>query len=258
MSKLLDFFKSKPILDEESIVWLFESFFWANKNLDSATFYNKTALVLPSNEFFSGHSNNTTEMAGLIFEKVKQYAQLQHWPCRLFPQDNCQLEQPALPYIEGQLRGDKVIDHSRQQDQFFSILYNPAQVKNPQAMIAYYAQTLAYYLIMISPNKPDNIEENIGPLSEVIGVFMGFGVMLSNTAFNYKNVTCGSCRTISTDRNSYLSQYDITYALAIFCVLKDIPRNQALASIKTNLKFFFKKAYKQVLKRDEIKQLKMS
>ena len=254
---LLDFFKAQPVLDEESVSWLFETFLWAEKYLDADIFYKQSQLVLPSNEFFPGHSNNAADMAQLMFDKVKDYAKLQHWPCRLFPQDNCQLEQPALPYIRGKLRGSELKEQSSADENYFSILYNPAQVKNPQAMISHFAQTLAYYLLLLSPIKPQKTEENISQLSEVIGVFMGFGVVLANSAFNYKNVTCGSCRTPSTDRNSYLSQYDITYALAIFCVLKGIDKKQVLPSLKNTLRSFFKKAYKEVKKRDEIKQFKI-
>ncbi len=251
---LLDFIKSSPVLDESSVSWLFETFLWATKYLDKDVFYHKTLLVLPSNEFFPGHSNNAADMAQLMFDKVREYAQLQHWPTRLLAQDSCQLEQAVLPYIKGQLRGSGAIDQSSQNEQYFAIAYNPAQVKDPQAMISHFAQTLAYYLLLISPDKPQYAEQNLAQLSEVVGVFMGFGIFLANSAFNYKNITCGSCRTASTDRNSYLSQYDITYALAIFCVLKGIEKKQVLSSLKSTLRSFFKKAYKEVKKRQEINQ----
>jgi len=258
---LLDFFKTKPVLDEESIVWLFDTFLWAEKYLDKDIFYNDSVLVLPSNEFFPGHSNNAADMAQLMLDKVKEYAQLEHWPCLLFSQDGLYPEQPTLPYIQGKLRGKGKIEQSKAEqsvipDQFFPILYNPAQVKNPQAMISHFSQMLAYYLILLSPEKPQNAEENMPQLSEVIGVFMGFGVVLANSAFNYKNVTCGSCKTVPTDRDSYLSQYDITYALAIFCVLKGIKKQQVLPSLKKTLRSFFKKAFKEVTKREELSQFK--
>lgn len=251
---LLDFFKPKPVLDEASVGWLFDTFLWAQKQLDKDIFYNKSLLILPSNEFFPGHSDNAADMAQLMFDKVQEYSQLQHWPCRLFAQDSLQPEQTGLPYIEGDLRSERVIDQSNNQEQFFTILYNPDQVKNPQAMISHFSQTLAYYLLFLSPEKPENAEENMPQLSEVIGVFMGFGLVLANSAFNYKNITCGSCKTVSTDRESYLSQYDITYALAIFCVLKGIDKKQVLPSLKKTLRSFFKKAYNEVIKREEISQ----
>ncbi len=251
---LLDFFKAKPVLDEDSIEWLFDTLLWAEQSLDADTFYQKSELILPSNVFFPGHSSNATEMAQLMFDKVQQYSYLEHWPCRLIELQSCQLETPELPYIEGNVRGEGTIDQSNNTDHFFSILYNPAQVKNPQAMIGYFAQTLASYLILSAPNKPQKVKENLGPLSEVVGVFMGFGVILANSAFNYKNVTCGSCKTPSNDRTSYLSQYDISYALAIFCVVKGINKNKVISNLKPNLRSFFKKAYKEVKNKDEIKQ----
>jgi len=251
---MFDFFKSKSVLDEDSIIWLFDTFLWAENFLDADIFYKQTLLVLPSNAFFPAKSNDLEEMSTLIFANVKQYAHLQHWPFQLVNQNNEVVEQVQLPYIEGAIRGTKVIDQSSKAENSLLIPFNPIQSRNPQAIIAYFAQTLAYYALLLSPNKPENYQGNIPQLSEVIAVFMGFGVIMANSAFNYKNVTCGSCNTPSTERQSYLSQYDITYALAIFCVLKGINKKVVLASLKSSLRTFFKKAYKQVLKRAELER----
>jgi hypothetical protein len=48
------------------------------------------------------------------------------------------------------------------------------------------------------------------------------------------------------ERESYLSQYDLTYALALFCALKGIDRGEVLRHLKAPLRGHFKQALKEV------------
>ena len=54
-----------------------------------------------------------------------------------------------------------------------------------------------------------------------------------------------------------MSQYDTTYALAIFSVLKGIPNQQVLKHLKKSLRPYYKKAVKDILSHsDQLNQLK--
>ena len=102
LSKLL---KPKTCLDEETTLWLFDTFAWALRNLDAGVFYDETILVTPSNHHFPGTENSAYGMANLIFSQVKEYAGLRHWPTKL---TNIAGGRPSeLPRIEikGALRG---------------------------------------------------------------------------------------------------------------------------------------------------------
>lgn len=244
-----DFLKTQPVLDEESVQWQFELYNWALQNFDADIFFNQSVLVEPSNKFFPGHADSSEEMAQLIFDKVRQYAGLKHWPCRLTTDQSCAVQPPRI-VVSGALRDmdgieqDNVADEDR-----LIILYDPRQVRNPEAIIASFAHTLAHYLGSMAKNTPPGGEENWPHVTEILAVFMGFGLMFANSAFVYRNVTCGSCQPTTVNRTAYLSQYDITYSLAIFCVLKDIPVGSAAKNVKKSLRSFFKKAYKDVKKR---------
>ena len=52
-------------------------------------------------------------------------------------------------------------------------------------------------------------------------------------------------------RSNALSQYDITYALAIFSYLKEIPATEVLANLKKTLRPFYKKAAKEVMSKQQ-------
>jgi len=245
----LELFKSRPILDEESILWLFELYHWALTNFDADIFFRQTVLVQPSNHFFPGNAASNDEMAQLIFDKVREYAGLKHWPCRLTAEQSC-ATQPARIVVSGALRYMNGVEPEYVlEEQRLKVVYDPRQVNNPEAIIASFAHTLAHHLAAMAEDTPPGGEENWPQATEVLAVFLGFGLMFSNSAFNYRNRACGSCQPVTVNRQAWLSQYDITYALAIFAVLKNIPPGQVTAHLKKSLRSFFKKAYKDVIKR---------
>lgn len=253
---IFSFLKKPPPLDEDSVQWLFESFAWSLRNFDADVFRDETILVIPSNEHFPGRVDSVHGMASLIFEQVKEYAGMKHWPCRLVDQMGCAVGMPPEIQIEGALRGsggvisDAVDDANRP-----VITYDPKLIGNPEALIASYAHTLAHYLGGMARELPPGGEENWPQVTEVLALFMGFGLMFANSAFTFKG-GCGSCGA-SAERHNYLSQFDMTYALAIFCVLKDIPNNEVVRHLKKSLRSFYKDCVKDVNeRRDELDGLR--
>ncbi len=252
-----DFLKTPPVLDEESIQWQFDLYEWALLNFNADIFFNQSVLVEPSNKFFPGNADNIPDMAQLIFDKVREYAAVKHWPCRLSTEQSCATQPPRL-VVSGALRAiNEVEPENVAEDDRLLILYDPRQVRNPEAIIASFAHTLSHYLGSMAESMPPGGEDNWPHVTEILSVFMGFGLMFANSAFVYRNVTCGSCQPTTVNRTAYLSQYDITYALAIFCVLKDIPARDAAKNVKKTLRSYFKKAYKDVKKRQpELEKLR--
>jgi hypothetical protein len=248
----LDLFSSRPVLDEESVQWLFKVYEWALKNFDAKIFFDDAQLVVPSNQYFPGEANSKSDMAQLIFDQVRGYAALRHWPCRLSTDQSCATQTPQLK-ITGPLRdiNGKEPEFVLEEDRLL-IFYDPRQVGNPEAIIATFAHSLSHHLGSMAQELPEDIEQNWPQITEVLAVFMGFGIMFANSAFVYRNVTCGSCQPTTINRSAYLSQYDISYAVAIFCVLKEIKIGDAAKNIKKTLRPFFKKAYKDVKKRENL------
>ncbi len=247
----MSFFTKKPALDEASVVWLFEVYAWCMKNFDAAEFSSGTVLVLPSNDFFPGRENSVQGMAGLMFERVRYYAGMAHWPVQLVDQSWCPSSAESVPLkIDGNRRGEKALAVDLKNEQILPVGYDVALINNPEALIASFAQALAQYLAAASHVPPPGGVDNWGQATEVLGVFLGFGVMFSNTAFIFKKNACGSCGGANVQRNNFLSEYDITYALAIFCTLKQIQASAVLPHLKKSLRGFFKKAMKDVQGRE--------
>ena len=146
-------------------------------------------------------------MAELIFRATTQYAGMAHWPLRLLEPGSTLPETAPKVRMPERLRavGDPPSPASRGIDSI-PIAYEPALIGNPEALIAGFAQNLAHYLGAavgeVSPGGPQNWAQ----ATEVLAVFMGFGLMFANTAFNFQARSCGSCGGPAAQRQAYLSQ----------------------------------------------------
>lgn len=244
--------KPKPVLDAETVDWMFDCFAWGLRNLDAGVFNNETILVTPTNEHFPGSESSVQGMAQLILDQVKGYAGVKHWPCRLVDANSISSLQPASLLLDGPLRGaagkvPAVVDESR----YLPIPYNVDSMRDPEVLIANYAHVLAHYLASLVEEPPPGGEQNWPHVTELLAVFMGFGLMMANSAYTAKIRSCSSCASPAVERTNYLSQYDISYALAIFCGLKDIAPKTVLPHLKKTLRPFYKKAYKEVMAQAE-------
>jgi hypothetical protein len=253
---MINLFKSQPLLDEESIQWMMDCYVWALQNFDARVFYNQTILVVPSNEHFAGKEDSPEGRTRLILEQVKHHAGMTSWPVYMvdqqeFTASNVTANPPKM-LCNGSVRGEQaVVPQLSELNERLLVIYQPELLSNPQALIANYVQMLAHYLGSTAKQAPPGGTDNWPHVTELLGVFLGFGLMFANTAYNVRVSSCGSCQGPSAERVNYLSQYDISYALAIFSVLKDIPNKQVTAYLKKSLHPFYKKAVKDVIKREE-------
>ena len=239
-------FKPKPLLDEDSTLWLFDAFAWSLRNFDAEVFFHEAILVTPSNKHFPGRESSAQGMANLIFEQVKNYAGLKHWPCHVVDANSGIDANKTQPRIESPLRGSKsaavdTVDESNK----LIIPYNPSQLAKPEALIASYAHILGHYLGQTASEPPPGGEQFWPQATELLAVFMGFGLMIANSAYTFRG-SCGSCYNPLAERSASLSQDEATYALAVFCCLKNIPNRDVLPHLKSYLRPIFKTAVREI------------
>lgn len=233
----------RPLLDEAYAGWMFDVYAWALKNFDAAMFRDETLLVTPSNRHFPGKAGSPDEMAGLIFERVVGYAGMRHWPLQLLPPDSCSLEPPAEVRMVAGVRGARAVAPA-QAPASLTISYDPLSLSNPEATIAVFAHTLAHHLGASAAEPPPGGAENWPQATEILAVFLGFGLMFANTALVLPKGGC--CGGPVVRRQAYVSQHDITYALAIFSVLKGLPQREVLGHLKPSLRGHFKQAQREI------------
>ncbi len=256
---MFSLFNKKAPLDASSSQWLFDAFAWSLDNFDAKLFYNDTLLVLPTNQFFPGRVDSVHGMASLICDRVKGYAGISQWPTRIADQSSCSLLNPSRVRVKGALRGpDGIADESVADEQRLLIPYNPQQINNPEGMIATFAHTLAHYMGQTAKTPPPGGVEYWPHVTELLAVYLGFGLMFANSAFTYRG-GCGSCYNPHAVRQASLSEFEATYALAIFAVLKDIPNSSVTRHLKRHLRGTYKRMAKEIKNRpQDIARLKAS
>lgn len=246
---MLSLFKTKPPLDDETRQWLFDAFNWALTNFGSDVFSKETVLVTPTGTHFPGSANNIRDMARLTFEHVQRHAGITHWPCQVVDVNTWQGDIPPPMLSHDGLRG-KNATLAALPNQAIVVPYNPHQVNKPEALVASYTHVLAHYMGEYAKTAPPGGGDFWPQAREILGVFMGFGIMFANTAYTFRG-GCGSCYNPLAERTAILNQDEITYALAIFCALKNIEPGAVLPHLKRYLRPVYKKCYADVMRRNE-------
>ncbi len=245
---LFDFFKSQPVVDESVHNWVVDTYSWAITQFNGELLKHDTQLILPTNKFYPGRVSSVHEMAQQVFEQTVNYVGMQNWPLTLVePQ---YITNNIIPPLSTSrlLRGESAyitVNGTVNNKQTIEIGYNPAQVNQPQDLVSSFVQVLATLLVYQSPTLPPGGKEYIPQAIDLVACFMGFGVIFSNTAFQYKG-GCGTCNNRQANRQSTLTEVETVYSLAMFCVLKHIDKSNVLPHLKPHLKRVFKQSYKQI------------
>ncbi len=243
-------FTEKPVLEEESIQWILDAFSWSLENFNADFFYQHSVLVIPDNQFFSGRADSEQGMAQLIFNNVKRYAGISHWPTRVQDQALCAIPNAPSFEVKGPLRiADGVVDESLADEQYLQVPFNPQQINNPEGMIATFAHIVAHYMGQMASRPPPGGVEYWPHVTEILAIYLGFGLMFANSAYTFRG-SCASCYNPLANRDAYLTEQQSTYALAVFAVLKGIPNSAVTRHLKSHLKGFYKRAVKDINQRN--------
>jgi hypothetical protein len=257
-------FKTKPVIDESSKEWIFDTFSWCIDQLDGEFFQNNSELILPNNNFYPGSSSSVEEMANTIFANTLKYTGMTTWPIKLTAAET--FTQKPIPQLifESRLRGetacvttnanstlDAAISYKIEGDKLapstptIDIAFHSSQLNQPQDLIAYLVQIQAGILVNQHGVLPPGGKEVLPQTIDLVACFMGFGVIFSNTAYQFKG-GCGSCNNQNLNRQSALPELETVYALALFCVIKGIEIKQVKKELKSHLYKPFRQAHKEV------------
>lgn len=244
------FESNKPVLDEPSVAWLFDTYAWAMEEFGAEIFFQDAVLVEANDQFFPGDADTAHGVAQLIFNKVLEYGGMSHWPVYIFEPGGVR---PAFqPKVEMHppLRG-KGLPAPAAGSAKLGLTYDPQFLGKPETLIATFAYQLSQQLYVMADTPAPGGEENWPFTCEVLSIFMGFGLPFVNNAYAPRNQTCGSgsCGSGDVGWKANLGQYDLTYALAMFVVLKGLPERKVAGLVKGTLRTYFKKAVKDVRSR---------
>lgn len=245
------FFSPKPVLDEGTTAWLFDAYAWALDSFGTDVFFN-TELVLPNDNFFPDKLEEVDDVAESLFTRVREHAGMAEWPCRLIAQeeDINPVVAPAV-LLQGAPSGPAGTFSVGGRHNEVQITYNPSQLARPEALIATFAHELAHYLGHSVGKAPPGGHDFEEYATDLLAVFMGFGIFLANSAFTFSQYTDVGTQGWSAQRQGYLSEEQLTYALAIFVALKDIDRESVETYLDQSLRKVLKRSLREIGRRTE-------
>ncbi|NQY88352.1 MAG: hypothetical protein HRT51_11525 [Colwellia sp.] len=265
-------FKAKPVIDDESKEWIFDTFAWCIEQLDSDFFNHKSELILPNNSFYPGSSSSVEEMAAIIFANTSKYTGMASWPLRLVSNDSFTPKPMPQLSFESRLRGENAnisanataekssqvssaVSYKVEGEQLIptippstptiDIAFHPSQLNQPQDFIAYLVQSQAAILVNQHGQLTPGGKEVLAQTIDLVACFMGFGVIFANTAYQFKG-GCGSCNNRNLNRQAALPELETVYALALFSVIKGSDIKPIKKELKSHLYKPFRQAHKEI------------
>jgi hypothetical protein len=115
------------------------------------------------------------------------------------------------------------------------ITYTTAQLQRPDRLIATFTHELAHYLLATATRPPPCDDDEIEFLTDLAAVYLGFGVFLANTRFEFEAIDDGPMQGWRWQNAGYLPEADLIFALALFLRAKDLDERHACEALKPHL-----------------------
>ncbi|MDF9832392.1 hypothetical protein M2103_000602 [Ereboglobus sp. PH5-5] len=228
---------------EERALWLYQHYLWLEKNLPPKIEPEPARIVLATKDFFPDTYANDHASAECVFQRVRDLMGLSNWVCRLECGDD---EGRAM---QSDLRASGMLGQTSQsgaaglfsasQEDGVVITYSSSLLQNPVGLVATFAHELCHYLLATVETEPPATWEALEPLTDLCAITEGFGVFLCNAAFQFTQWTSYDQQGWSWQRSGYLSEEEIAFALAVFCVRNKLDASIIAKSIKPNANEIF-------------------
>ena len=115
------------------------------------------------------------------------------------------------------------------------ISYVPALLQRPDRLIATFAHELAHYFLATVVESPPCEEDEIEFLTDLAAVYLGFGVFLANTRFDFEVLHDGPMQGWRMAHSGYLPEADLIFSLSLFLRAKSLDPAEALDCLKPHL-----------------------
>ncbi len=201
---------SLPI-DRDEFEWLLACFAWIDRTLgarDGADGFTPR-LILPSEPDIGAAGT-----AQQLFEAVKRAAGLEQWECRL-EKGETRREMISTGLATGAYSQKSALGTFSVEGNTPVIRYDPALVRQPDALVATFAHELAH-LVIHSLDQPPGGEELEEHATDCMAVYLGFGVFLANSARQFSQFEDGQLQGWRSETSGYLSENAIVTCLAMF------------------------------------------
>lgn len=243
---------SRAAYDVEECEWQADVYRWAIDQLGADGFFQDRPLVLPTADWFTtAEGAAPDERARILFEDVKRLTGLEAWPCRLIAQDpdpNPVIGEAFV--VQNTPRGPGGTFCVETDDETPTITYQPAFLARPEKLIRVFAHELAHYLMATTPKPPPGGDEAMEHATDIVTIFLGFGVFVANTAFNFAQHQDVMTPGWSVERLGYVSEDEAILAIALFLIHTRRAPMATRPHLKPGLQKRLERVYRALAKTD--------
>jgi hypothetical protein len=130
------------------------------------------------------------------------------------------------------------------------IALDEALLKDPMALVAVLAHELGH-MILLRPGLVKRDEADMEPLTDLLTVFLEFGIFTANSAFRFKQYTDYQRQGWVAGRIGYLSEEEFGYALARFAFERGEKKLEWRKHLSTNVAGYMKRSLAWLEKQGE-------
>jgi hypothetical protein len=237
-------FRKGPLLDAELTQWQFDCFEWLLQHTGSIEAFKQRQLILPTPHYFPHNGSHGHAFAEMIFNQVKVHAGMADWPCTL----ECQEADPnsmvsPQAFVKGAPTSASGTFRALKEGGAL-ITYNPAQLRNPMSLVATFAHELAHYRTAGFSEPPPGGWEAWEPATDLAAVFLGFGIFMANSRFNFGQFNDGKTAGWRWQQQGYVSEVEVLHMHAIFSTARGLKPDETLTHLKSALRGIYKRVLK--------------
>lgn len=254
---MLDILKSGTSLGRGEVDLFFRTFAWMFKAMGGLGASRVSGPIFPTTGYFALQGAKNHEWAEEIFKWVKIYSGMPDWRATLqqgarkkvipagqlfwSPKSNAGFGRQGLG-------GTSQFQQMRQAvgGQSINIIYHPELLNDPTALIAKLACDTAFHVKMGLKGTPPEGWNSPEELTELTAIHNGFGVFLANSLLDPATERGKLPHGWRSRRQSYLSQDEVLFALAIFCYMTGTPTPLVLSHLRHPLRDSYSRAARTV------------
>jgi hypothetical protein len=211
---MLGFPKPKLPVNDEEKEWIDGGFVRLAVMLSWARLLH-SPVVVPAPEHFPDPYDGTETGAFRMFRRVAMAMKLDYEEIEVtVVAGDHNSTRRLVPFYSEKTSGAAGLYH-RDPSSVAHISFNESKLKDPVALVATLAHELGH-VILLEPGLMNGDEPDIEPLTDLLTVFLGLGVLTSAASVPSRQLANVNAQHLSTQRLAYLSEEEFGYALARF------------------------------------------
>jgi hypothetical protein len=235
-------FEKNQLFSVQETDWLVDRLNWLLVEYGTLTLWEERSIVLPDSKTFRTAGKSGHDLAEHVLSQVQENGGVNYINIHLTADD------PQPEYVGDNLLRPVHPDtpagtYHRDSTGSKKISYNPSLLKQPIQLVATLAHELSHALLDDDhTNLPVDTELELELLTDLTAVFLGYGIFMSNSAFEYQQFQDGAISGWSYQRLGYLPQNQLILATAAFASLKNIPDENIVRFLRPGLSSTYAKA----------------